>query len=279
MNKLPPFTLPSCAKKQYVFKEPTVADCVEFSGLQEIREEALTSVYLSHLLEGDGDPRDWTAEDRRTALWWIWVHINTESEDATKLKFDYHCPHCEKEHATKVDLVELDEGLVMLDKLPEKTGCVPYEGKELEFKIKPLTGHDLEAIEELRVERSYLDNEVSEFAQLSAKIRTMELAGCIEFLDEDNQDKPVSERIEARLNRIMSFPKERVFRPIAQQVMLHLASAHHGLDCIYEEGSVKLISPPNRCLNYEAPEGAKEGAVPSTVLHLDFRPNNFIPAV
>lgn len=94
--QIPAFPLPSNMTKTVNFRVPTVEDGMMFCELDESNEEASTTQFLNHLQDGaKGDFSDsgaWTGEDRRTALWWIFM---STSELGT-IPFSYDCSHCGK---------------------------------------------------------------------------------------------------------------------------------------------------------------------------------------
>ena len=64
------FSLPSQPEKKIRLKEATVSDAIDFSGIDPDCEEQATTVFLERVQERDtySDPRLWTGEDRRFAL-------------------------------------------------------------------------------------------------------------------------------------------------------------------------------------------------------------------
>ncbi len=272
LMKIPAMPLPSNAKRSVQFRVPLVEDCIEFCDVNEDFDEQLTTLYLRTLMTSEGaDPLEWTGEDRRTALWWIAVHLADQEAD---LAYEYPCEHCGEWHQFAFDMRDLDKDLIRLKALPKINGSVEIDGKATGFFIEPLNGHALEYLEKLRQARTQAPEDA--YDKWSAKIRTAEVMACITFDDEDPLE-PFTDRLEARIDRILKQPVTTVLQPISKQVMSALDDMHHGLKSAYIEGKIYIFPPPARCPNYD-PTG-KEDAWPVTALRFPFLAHKYIPSV
>lgn len=67
---LPEFPLPSRPTEIVQFRQPNIADAMRFNKISREEEEQRTTAYLNSLIATPGkhDVRNWTAQDRRTAL-------------------------------------------------------------------------------------------------------------------------------------------------------------------------------------------------------------------
>ncbi len=69
-----PFPLPSRPTELIQFRQPNIADAMRFNSITPEEQEQQTTAYLKALL---AEPRNmiltWTAQDRITALWWIFT--------------------------------------------------------------------------------------------------------------------------------------------------------------------------------------------------------------
>ncbi len=288
MTFIADFQLPSQSNTVIRLREPTVQDCIDFAGLREEFEEQSTTKYLNQLQPSPiNDSKYWTAEDRRTALWWIWININ-EVGSTTAISYKYDCQHCEKEHAHNVDMRELDHGVKMFQKLPvEGFSYLDNDDKTVKYSVKPLNGLAVEYLELLRFNRLEVEPESDKYKQLSAEIRVAEIACVMEFDDElerelEGDALPFNDKIDARLKRLMSLPISSKFAHIANDVTLALADLRHGLDCTITDGQIRLILPPHHCpthLEKHSTANVKEGTALVTTLYAPFHYNFYFAAI
>ncbi|EBF7254897.1 morphogenetic protein, partial [Salmonella enterica] len=89
---LPLFPLPSRPTELIQFRQPNIADAMRFNSITPEEQEQQTTAYLKALLAEPAkyDPLTWTAQDRITALWWIF----TGSRETPVETFTYTCKHC-----------------------------------------------------------------------------------------------------------------------------------------------------------------------------------------
>lgn len=269
MSKISPFFLPSNPSKRIIFRAPTVDDCLNFCDVRPELEEACATDYLQLLQEGKvSDPAEWTAQDRITALWWIYVSI---TENSTVV-YNYECSHCGQRHTAVIDLVDLDDEAISLARPPFVAGSVLFKGRELPARFVPLDGFAMMALEEKRLE---LDgaSEV-EAKRIKAQIKVMEVAHSFR-LPEEHKTLTREQAAAARMAMVCSMDAATEYRPLVAKCLLASGELRHGLATEVIDGEILLISPPIHC---EAHEG-EEDAAPATTLLMRFRGSNFIPEI
>lgn len=269
MSKISPFLLPSNPSQRITFRAPTVDDCLNFCDVRPELEEACATDYLQQLQEGvASDPAEWTAQDRITALWWIYVSI-TEN---TTVVYRYECAHCGQIHEAKIDLVDLDDEAISLTRPPFVDGVVSFKGRELPARFVPLDGFAMMALEEKRLE---LDgaSEV-EAKRIKAQIKVMEVAHSFR-LPEEHKTLTKEQAAAARMAMVCSMDAATEYRPLVAKCLLASSKLRHGLATEVIDGEILLISPSIYC---EAHEG-EEDAAPATTLLMRFRGSNFIPEI
>ncbi|GHM10466.1 hypothetical protein ECZU41_51340 [Escherichia coli] len=113
---LPLFPLPSRPTELIQFRQPNIADAMRFNSITLEEQEQQTTAYLKALLAEPAkhDPLTWTAQDRITALWWIF----TGSRETPVETFTYTCKHCGKEHYYDCDMNALAEDIQVLEVEP-----------------------------------------------------------------------------------------------------------------------------------------------------------------
>lgn len=124
---LPLFPLPSRPTELIQFRQPNIADAMRFNSITPEEQEQQTTAYLKALLAEPAkhDPLTWTAQDRITALWWIF----TGSRETPVETFTYTCKHCGKEHYYDCDMNALAEDIQVLEVEPFIDDIeVPVEG-------------------------------------------------------------------------------------------------------------------------------------------------------
>ena len=173
---LQPFELFSDKRTKIYFRAPTVADYRQSVGLSEHLEEMVTTQYLNSLQIPEkykskeiSDSATWTAEDRRTALFWIYINTHTD----TMIPQKYPCPHCKEEHYREFDLLELGEYMIQ----PERPMIerIDIEGLRAGF-ISPLRGYAMEQIEQARNIRDDYSEDSAEWRVAHTDLRLHELA-------------------------------------------------------------------------------------------------------
>lgn len=267
------FELFSDRKTKVYFRAPNVADYRAFVGMSEHLEEMVTTQYLNQLQipekYPDNKPLDsalWTAEDRRTALFWIF--INTHSD--TVITQEYECTHCGEIHGRHLDLLELGEYFIesthsMIERL-EVPGVKPGF-------IKPLRGTAMEHIEQLRNARDDHKESSPQWCVAHADLRLYETAWALSFKDDD-KSLSAEEQAKKRYEYLLTLEAEKAFKTVAAQVRQALSDMRHGLMSEYHDGEIKLVTPAHACPNKK--EGDEKA---ETILLLPFLYHRFFPAL
>jgi len=241
-----PFTLPSNPSIQVSLREATVADAIDFADVDERHEEELATLFLTRMQEGAvHDPKKWTGEDRRFALYWYWLHTAKDHDVA----LTYQCDHCGESHTCLQDFRKLAEAYTPIDGPAERSGN--WRGEK--FTVKPLTGANLEALERMKTDVDLLGKGL-------ASMRIESLILSVAFGGKNR--KETHQRIVA-----MSLDEFAEFAELATGMR---AEMKHGLDGEYEDGRFYLLIPAHDC-------PAKEGA--KTRLRYPFRNNDYIPGL
>lgn len=271
MSSIPPFPLPSQPKVKIQFRAPTVADSLDMCGIRKEMEEAATTDYLRQLMTGTGpDPELWTAQDRRTALWWIFIAIN----DDTRLSYSYLCAHCGEQHLVDIDLVDLDDGILTLSGEPYIDDVISVGDEQLNARFHPLDGRAVTHLEEKRIELTGADE--AQTARIKAEIKVLEVVHS--FSLQRFNDLSWEDATAAKLELVRNMDRVREFQPLVARCLLAAEELRHGLPVEIEDGQVSLVSPPLYC-ETKTKEAADDEPVPATVLLLRFRSFDFIPAL
>ena len=271
------FSLPSQPEKKIRLKEATVSDAIDFSGIDPDCEEQATTVFLERVQERDtySDPRLWTGEDRRFALFTYFVH--TARDRSVPLK--YTCGICDEEHTVDIKLARIMDTYT------------PIQGKAFrEFVhyghnviVHPMLGRDLELLEtyryDLRLTEEKLENDgltASELRQLTEEVRMkrvrmglFRIMCCIDlpFLDANAPPESRRPQVEEYIKQLPA----GVFGEFFQNVQEKLREMRHGLKSALIDGRIYLQIPDVRCEN--VPDA------PGVVLHYPFRPFSIIPTL
>lgn len=271
------FSLPSQPEKKIRLKEATVSDAIDFSGIDPDCEEQATTVFLERVQERDtySDPRLWTGEDRRFALFTYFVH--TARDRSVPLK--YTCGICDEEHTVDIELARIMDTYT------------PIQGKAFrEFVhyghnviVHPMLGRDLELLEtyryDLRLTEDKLENDgltASELRQLTEEVRMkrvrmglFRVMCCIDlpFLDANASPESRRPQVEEYIKQLPA----GVFGEFFQNVQEKLREMRHGLKSALIDGRIYLQIPDVRCEN--VPDA------PGVVLHYPFRPFSIIPTL
>ena len=271
------FSLPSQPEKKIRLKEATVSDAIDFSGIDPDCEEQATTVFLERVQERDtySDPRLWTGEDRRFALFTYFVH--TARDRSVPLK--YTCGICDEEHTVDIKLARIMDTYT------------PIQGKAFrEFVhyghnviVHPMLGRDLELLEtyryDLRLTEEKLENDgltASELRQMTEEVRMkrvrmglFRIMCCIDlpFLDANATPESRRPQVEEYIKQLPA----GVFGEFFQNVQEKLREMRHGLKSALIDGRIYLQIPDVRCEN--VPDA------PGVVLHYPFRPFSIIPTL
>lgn len=260
-----PFSLPSNPEKKITLREATVGDAIDFADVAEDHEEELTTLFLNRLQDKATfiDAKTWTAEDRRFALYWYWLHTTKDTEIA----LTYECGHCGKTHTFLQDFRKLAEAYTPIKGLPERD--IEWEGERI--TVRPLTGIDMEILQNRTIVLRSIAGDQGEtsgaYRKQAAMLRIERLLMHIDFaVDASREDS--AKRYEARRRRIIGLTTEK-FSSLADLVFTTLNDLRHGLEMEYADGSLNLIMPPHIC-----PEKGGE-----TRLRVPFRNSDYIPGL
>lgn len=268
--RIEPFPLPSDISKVVYFRVPTVKDSMDFSELNPAMEEASTTLFLNQLQDKekypDGKILDsglWTGEDRRTALWWIFI----ATREDPSISVSYQCESCGETHYPTIPLPFLGETSTALSVPPAKGITFKADGKEYSATVKPLTGYALEHIEQIRMPLAdtcdeRIEKRIHNEAAIAELIHTIEVEG-----QPDDHNKAFL----WKKGLIEGMETEREFRPLAAKVEQSLRALRHGLLTKYKDGRYYLVTETAGC------DSAKEGS--SMTLLLPFHAFNFISSL
>jgi len=234
-----PFALPSTPEKKITLREATVADALDFADVDEGHEEELTTLFLNRMQDKASfiDSRTWTADDRRFALYWYWLHTTKDTEIA----LTYECGYCGKRHTFLQDFRKLADAYAAIKGLPERD--VEWEGEKL--VVRPLSGADMEFLENMRmgldVIRESQGDASGAYRKRAALIRVERLLRHIDFPMDLSATDPVK-RLENRKKRILGLGAEK-FADLAGLVFETLTEMKHGLESEYVDGRLNLVMP------------------------------------
>lgn len=265
--QIPPFPLPSRASTVIEFRTPTVEDGLMFCDLNEHQEESNTTRFLNHMQDTSKQPLNdsglWTGEDRRTALWWIFI----STHDSGSVPFSYECS-CGETHYLDLNMPELMETTTALLKLPESTVTVFVKGEAKSAKVSPMNGYALEHVEMLRNELESFDEDSIEHKIAANDLAITELAHCLTF---DVQPEDSAEALDYKIALIKSMYLNTEFRDAFVKVEKLLRESRHGLLCKYEQGRFYLVATIDEC-----PTLVEKGGMATKTLLLPFHHNQFI---
>ncbi|MFH1984775.1 MAG: hypothetical protein ABIL58_23285 [Pseudomonadota bacterium] len=247
---IPAFNLPSNPAVEIRLQEATVQVMIDMADINPAREEAATTRFLDAI--SGADSRTWTADDRRFALLWYFVHVETDHSYQVR----YECGHCGETHQFTFDLKLLLDGY--RDILGKPEAKVTVCGKEV--TIVPLDGRAMEALELERIGIEAMEAEHGvdsvEARKARLQMRLNELLHRIRFAGVENPDAHLTGMKIAEL------------RALTDAVAAAEEKMTHGIESIYDEGIVYLVSPPHACPKGEETE---------TRCRVRFRTGEFIP--
>lgn len=262
-----PFSLPSKPTQKVLIREATTAEALDFCDVLPEHEEALTTKFLNTIQDKESftDSQQWTAEDRRLALFWYWLHTTEE----TFVSLEYECPHCNGTHKHEFDMRELADGYQEITGMASRD--IVFEDRKL--LIAPLTGLHMEELENMRLALS-VENENSPWAEKKkAEIRFHKLKFALSMADDHEKS---SYKRDAALNNWLRELPETKYQALQEKVGEALQSMVHGLQSkITDDGKIMLRSPLHVCPTIKA----KENKEVTTELLLPFRHYIRIPRV
>ncbi|WP_146745473.1 morphogenetic protein [Pseudocitrobacter sp. RIT415] len=268
---IPVFPLPSRPKQRILFRMPTVDDAIYFCKSTEATEERDTTEYLNQLQEKDklSDSRSWTASDRRTALWWIFINSRAD----TIIDFSYTCQHCGEEHWYNCDVYHLSRELNVLTTQPFVEATIPVDGQPYDWSLSPLDGYAMERLEIMRaaLPPTSKQDDYKEALTLLRKWELVYQAKLVYDLEPD-YDKSAQNRFE--LIGKMAVGTELL--ALAKEVKSMQYELQHGLNIRFDKGESDLVLPPHECYSDKYKEAAER---PTTRLLTRFRNSLFIPNI
>lgn len=273
------FTLPSDPAVKVRLREATVAEAIDFSSIDPDCEEEATSLFLEKVQEKEtySDPRQWTGEDRRYALFMYYVYTSAYST----IPLSYECSICGKEHTQDIDLKGILDDYTPIQ--GNKFREFVHEGHNV--TVRPLTGADLEDLEKFRYDLKVAEERLEENRDKmdSMSIKRVESAimakrtrmamyrvlCCVDmrWLDENGTPRSRKQRVEDYIKALSA----KDFEQFMGKVENALQELRHGLRTIYMHGHIVLEIPDVKC--DEKPEQ------PGVMLHYPFRFGKVIPTI
>lgn len=258
---IPEISLPSNPEKVISLNEATVKDAIDFTDIEDGHEEQVTTLFLNRVQPKSTrvDPKTWTADDRRTVLFWYWLHTAKD----TSIALSFSCAHCGESHSFLQDMRLLGESYRTLK-----------GGRERAIRngliVRPMTGEDAEYLERARLSLSILADERGEesgaYRKLEAQIRLLRLLLCLHTKKEPVK---LADRVDAREKEILAMTTTG-FGELAAEVEDALDDMAHGLETVMDKhGELFLLAPP-----YQCPGTEKEV---TTRLRVPFRNIDYIP--
>lgn len=282
MSMIPAIKLPSSGKS-IKFREATVDDCLSYCDLNESFDEMMTTEYLNSIQEGElSDSALWTAQDRRTAIWWIFI---CTSKDTT-IGYEYQCQHCGGSHVQLVDLVDLDDEATSLTIKPYIDDEMAFKGKYRDIRFHPYNGLAMAHMEMARIERDNYAQGTAEHIKATAKLKILEVAHSFDFQDskpkwydfigtKKEREKSFEESLQEKLDVIASMSRVNEFPLLVAAAKAAQEKLAHGLNISFVDGQAHVVSPALPC---ETKVDGK-GEAMQTRLLIPFRGSVFIPTL
>lgn len=300
--KIAPFKLPSNDSRVINFTKATVEKAMECASCTPDIEEQVTTLYLNGLQEDEKtfyDSREWTVQDRRTALWWIYVESNID----LSLTALYQCERCTEiakaeyekkiaagenakfqpvDHAIDYNATEYADGLTYLPVMPYQETKHTFNGVEKNVRLLLLNGRAAEELETLRnLVDSVPDDPGFEREKKDAigKLRMGRL--CYQFSVE-GEPESFSDAIEYRYGLLNGMSAGDEFKSLVAKIHLMNRELAHGLDISVRDGVSRIRIPRTHvCPRYyelSEEQRAKEAKANYTIkLWLNFRNSKLFP--
>lgn len=259
---IPPMHLPSRPETEIRMREATVAEMIDFADVDPDHEEELSTIFLRTVQTGDSpaDPRAWTGEDRRLALWWNWIH--TAKNDDTTIPMSYPCK-CGERHTFLFDARELANEYRRLNGAAERE----FEHGGRAVVVRPLVGLDLEALELMRIAADEAERtegaRSAGYRRALAEFEIEELLRSFSFRGADENAR------EAKREWVLAMGASE-FAAFAREVRDRIDDMAHGLPMESDRGRLYLRIPPHQCPRREEVR---------TPLRLRFRNIDYIPGI
>lgn len=222
---IPPFQLPSNPAVKIFLTEATVAQCLDFSESDPECEEQVTTLWINRIQDPAKfvDCQTWTADDRRLALLWYFLH--TEEDTTTPLS--YPC-RCGKEHTTLLDMRQVAENYQTMEGKGKPERVVEFQREK--YTVRPLSGAQMEELEGKRMGLSELSEKEKQKAL--ARIRLEALAMRVE--DDVHPRQEV-------VRRFLSMSKSE-FTDLSSLIHSAADEMEHGLLSEISDGKIYLIA-------------------------------------
>lgn len=281
MKVIPTIKLPSNGRAVR-FREATISDCLKYCDLNEAFDESLATEYLNSIQEGEvSDSALWTAQDRRTALWWVFICTSKE----TSIGYEYQCQHCGEMHLQLVDLIDLDDEATSLNIDPFFDEKMMFNGVERDIRLHPYDGRAMVHMEALRLELSGYRQGSADYIKTEARLKIYEVAHSFDFLPakkgffelkpKQEQEKTFEEALSEKFDAITSMSRVNEFPALVASVKAAHEKLQHGLNMTVIDGTAHIISPPMPC---EIKTDDKGEAMVTRLL-IPFRCSVFVPTV
>lgn len=273
------FGLPSNPKIKTRLREATVGEAIDFSSIDPDCEEEATSLFLEKVQEKETytDPRGWTGEDRRYALFQYYVNTTIYRS----IPLSYKCSICGQQHTQDIELTRILNDYTPID--GEAARDFPYQGHNV--IVRPLNGADLEDIEKYRYDLIVAQQKLDEYrpqlatteirrveAEIRAKKIRMAMLRIICSIDMPYLDESSTPRgRRGQVEEVLKGMPAAQFKEFMKKVDNAIIEMRHGLRTSYVEGRIMLEIPDVRCdLNPE---------VPGVLLRYPFRFSDVIPTL
>lgn len=273
------FTLPSNPAVKVRLREATVSEAIDFSAVDPDCEEEAASLFLDTVQDKEtySDPRQWTGEDRRYALFMYFVRTTQYNS----ISLTYECSICGKQHTQDIALTRILNDYTPMVGAPFRE--FPHQGHNV--MVRPLAGADLEMLEKFRYDLIATEDKLAnlrhtmqpkEIKQVEAEIRSkyvrmamMRIICCVDMPWLAENSTPIGRRDMVR-DKIITMPASE-FREFMQRVDAAIMEMRHGLRTTYIKGRIMLEIPDVQCdLHPEEP---------GVLLHYPFRFSRVIPTI
>lgn len=270
--KISPLPLPSNPKTKVHFRVPTVDDAISIAELDPAYEESILNEFLKDIQDADKnkgkerfDPTEWTVEDRKMALLWIFA----QSREDKTISVGYECATCKDTHYVDVNIGGVLEQATTISG-PSSLDIEFHKGKEVyQATVSSLKGLHAEHLEQIRLERDEHAENSKEYRILSVKLAMAEQAQLFSIKGEPEEEE---EAFEYKMQLLRSLALDTEFRSLASKIEQALRKMHHGVPVRYVDGKYLLIAQHPNCESAIA-----KGGSDSIELLVPFRPYEFIP--
>lgn len=297
-----PFKLPSDDSKVIFFSKPDVETAMEYASCTPDIEESMTTLYLNALQKDEktfSDSTYWTAQDRRMALWWIYVESNVD----LSLTALYECDRCtaaakkeyeraiaagEKavfkpvQHSIDYNAADFQEGVSWLAVAPYQMTNHKFNGVDKKVKLVLLNGAAVEGLEKIRASIDLIpDDKENEKAKkgLVAEMRMIRLCYQMEI---EGEPEGLSEALKFRYEHLIKMSSGDEFKSLVAKISLMNRQLAHGLDISIVDGVSRIRVPKTDvCPMYyqlsDAQKAKESISAYTTQLWINFRNIDLFP--